>query len=109
MNQPQYNLFHLKIEEEIIPISKKHRIGQVVFSPLAEGVLTEKYKSGAQPPAGSRATTTNQSIYRHLTEENLLKVEQLTKIASELGISTAQLAIAWILICSGLLAPTRAL
>ncbi|WP_338452965.1 aldo/keto reductase family protein [Niallia oryzisoli] len=97
VNQPQYNMFHRKIENEIIPVSLKHGIGQVVWSPLAQGVLTGKYKKGAQPPEGSRATTNNKSIDRHLIEENLVKVEQLTKLANELGITTAQLAIAWIL------------
>lgn len=97
VNQPEYNLFHRKIEEEIIPVSQKHGIGQVVWSPLAQGVLTGKYKKGAKAPAGSRAAANNPNIHRHLTESKLEKVEQLTKIANELGISTAQLAIAWIL------------
>ena len=98
VNQPQYNLFHRKIEDEIIPVSLKHGIGQVVWSPLAQGVLTGKYKKGAQPPKGSRATTnSNPFIHQHLTDEKLVKVEQLTKLAAELGITTAQLALAWIL------------
>lgn len=97
VNQPQYNLFHRQIEEVIIPVSEKHGIGQVVWSPLAQGVLTGKYKRGAQAPAGSRAATNNPSINRHLTESNLKKVEQLTELANELGISTAQLALAWVL------------
>lgn len=97
VNQPQYSMLYRKIENEVIPVSKKHGVGQVVWSPLAQGVLTGKYKKGAQPPIGSRATTDHQSINSLLTEKNLEKVEQLTKIANELGISTAQLAIAWIL------------
>lgn len=97
VNQPQYSLLYRKIEDEIIPISEKHGIGQVVWSPLAQGVLTGKYKNGAIPPAGSRATTKNASINNFLNHENLQKVEQLTKIANELDITTAQLAIAWIL------------
>jgi voltage-dependent potassium channel beta subunit len=97
VNQPQYNLFHRKIEDEIIPVSLKHGIGQVVWSPLAQGVLTGKYKKGAQPPKGSRATTNTPFIHNHLTEQKLVKVEQLSKIADELGITTAQLSIAWIL------------
>lgn len=97
VNQPQYNMLHRKIEEEIIPVSKKHGIGQVVWSPLAQGILTGKYKQGAQLPVGSRATTNNSSINNLLTNENLEKVDQLSKVAKELGISTAQLAIAWIL------------
>ena len=97
VNQPQYSMLHRVIEKEIIPISQKYGIGQVVWSPLAQGVLTGKYKRGAQPPEGSRATTENNSLSRFLTEENLDKVEKLTNLALELDISTAQLAIAWIL------------
>lgn len=97
VNQPQYNLLYRKIEKEIIPVSQKHGIGQAVWSPLAQGVLTGKYKRGANPPAGSRATTDISSIHEFLTDENLKKVEQLTKIANELDISTTQLAIAWVL------------
>ena len=66
----------------------------MVWSPLAQGVLTGKYKKGAQPPKGSRATTnSNPFIHQHLTDEKLVKVEQLTKLAAELGITTAQLAL----------------
>jgi voltage-dependent potassium channel beta subunit len=97
VNQPQYSMLYRKIENEVIPVSKKHGVGQVVWSPLAQGVLTGKYKKGAKPPKDSRATTDNKSIGNLLKEENLEKVEQLTRVANELGISTAQLAIAWIL------------
>lgn len=97
VNQPQYSMLYRNIEEEIIPVSKKHGIGQVVWSPLGQGVLTGKYKKGAEPPEGSRAESGQQFINRLLTDENLDKVEQLTKVAKELEISTAQLAIAWIL------------
>ncbi|BDH60939.1 voltage-gated potassium channel [Ureibacillus massiliensis 4400831 = CIP 108448 = CCUG 49529] len=97
VNQPQYNMFHRVIENEIIPVSKKHGIGQVVWSPLAQGVLAGKYKKGESLPEGSRATTNNTSINKFLTDEHLTKVEQLTNVANELGISISQLAIAWIL------------
>jgi voltage-dependent potassium channel beta subunit len=97
VNQPQYSMLYRKIEDEIIPVSKKHGIGQVVWSPLGQGVLTGKYKKGAKPPEGSRAESDQQFIINLLTDENLDKVEQLTKIANELGITSAQLAIAWIL------------
>src|SRR4051812_34859926 len=97
VNQPQYSMLYRKIEKEVIPVSQKHGVGQVVWSPLAQGVLTGKYKKGALPPVDSRATTDNKSMNRLLTDENLEKVEQLTKVANELSISTAQLAIAWIL------------
>lgn len=97
VNQPQYSLLHRNIEDEVIPVSQKHGVGQVVWSPLAQGVLTGKYKKGAKPPEGSRGATGNSTMVNLYTEENLEKVEQLTKVANELGISTAQLAIAWIL------------
>ena len=97
VNQPQYSMLYRKIEDEVIPVSKKHGVGQVVWSPLAQGVLTGKYKKGAKPPVGSRATTDNKSLDNFLTDANFDKVEQLSKVANELGISTAQLAIAWIL------------
>lgn len=97
VNQPQYSMLYRKIENEVIPVSKKHGVGQVVWSPLAQGVLTGKYKKGAKLPEGSRATTENQTIDGFLTDTNLEKVEQLTKVANELNLSTAQLAIAWIL------------
>lgn len=97
VNQPQYSLLHRNIEDEVIPVSQKHGVGQVVWSPLAQGILTGKYKKGAKPPEGSRGATGNSTMVNLYTEENLEKVEQLTKVANELGISTAQLAIAWIL------------
>lgn len=97
VNQPQYSMLHRKIEDEVIPVSQKHGVGQVVWSPLAQGILTGKYKKGAKPPEGSRRAIGNKAMDTLYTEENLEKVEQLTKVANELGISTAQLAIAWIL------------
>jgi len=97
VNQPQYSLLYRNIEKEIIPVSKKHGIGQVVWSPLAQGILTGKYKKGVQPPAGSRATTDNPFFQSILTDENIEKAERLALVASEIGVSSAQLAIAWIL------------
>ncbi|HWL26603.1 MAG TPA: aldo/keto reductase family protein [Ureibacillus sp.] len=97
VSQPQYNMFHRVIEKEVIPVSEKHGIGQVVWSPLAQGVLTGKYKKGESVPEGSRATTSNNTIQRFLTDEYLGKVEQLTNVANELDITLSQLAIAWIL------------
>lgn len=85
------------IESEIIPVSEKHGIGQVVWSPLGQGVLTGKYKKGAEPPEGSRAAENSKMVSRLLTDTNLEKVAQLTQVAQELGISMAQLALAWVL------------
>jgi voltage-dependent potassium channel beta subunit len=97
VNQPQYSMLNRYIEESVLPVSEKHGIGQVVFSPLAQGVLSGKYTKGAEPPAGSRAAAGIKSIEGHLRDENLDKVEQLKPIAAELGLSMPQLALAWIL------------
>lgn len=96
VNQPYYNMLGRSIEREIIPVCREKGIGQVVFSPLAEGVLTGKYRKGQGYPAGSRGT----SIGWHdtkLKDTHLEKAELLLPIADELGIPLAQLALAWIL------------
>jgi len=99
VNQPQYNMFNRYIEKEVIPVSRKNGIGQIVFSPLAQGVLTGKYKRGHSIPKDSRAAhpKTSGAIKNLMTEENLLKVEKLETVAQELGITLSQLALAWIL------------
>ncbi|WP_442599694.1 aldo/keto reductase family protein [Neobacillus sp. D3-1R] len=98
VNQPQYSMLERYIEKEIIPVSEKHGIGQVVFSPLAQGVLTGKYKKGQPVPEGSRASQENLSgLFGHLNDANLDKAEKLKVVAEELGLSLAQLALAWIL------------
>ncbi|MEH7493142.1 aldo/keto reductase family protein [Neobacillus niacini] len=97
VNQPNYSMLQRYIEKEIIPVSEKHGIGQVVFSPLAQGVLTGKYKNGVNIPEGSRAAQANTNMSHILTEQNLDKVEQLRAVAYEEDLTLAQLAIAWIL------------
>jgi voltage-dependent potassium channel beta subunit len=98
VNQPVYNMLNRYIEPEIIPTSEKHGIGQVVFSPLAQGVLTGKYKLD-QSPENSRATneSINMWIKNMLNEEVLTKVEKLETIANELDITLPSLALAWVL------------
>jgi voltage-dependent potassium channel beta subunit len=98
-NQPLYNMFAREIEKEIIPLCERNGIGQVVYSPLAQGVLAGKYKSVNDAPAGSRATDKHgtETVKSWLKEENLRKVERLRPIAEELGLSLAQLAVAWTL------------
>ncbi|QKS43337.1 aldo/keto reductase family protein (plasmid) [Paenibacillus cellulosilyticus] len=96
VNQPIYNLFERYIEKEIIPLGLKKGFGQVVFSPLAQGLLTGKYSSNAQVPADSRAAK-HDNFKNKLTEEKLAKVEQLQTIARELDITVGQLSLAWIL------------
>lgn len=98
-NQPNYSMLHRVIEKEIVPVSEREGVGQVVFSPLAQGILTGKYKPGAPVPEGSRAADpkSNMFIHRFLNEDNLHKVEKLQAIAAEHGLSMSQLALAWIL------------
>jgi aryl-alcohol dehydrogenase-like predicted oxidoreductase len=98
-NQPQYNMLWRVIEAEVVPLSEKEGIGQLVFSPIAQGVLTGKYTPGAAPPADSRATDPSGSnfIKRWLEDETLEAVQQLEPLAAEAGLSLAQLAVAWVL------------
>jgi aryl-alcohol dehydrogenase-like predicted oxidoreductase len=99
-NQPQYSMLWRVIEAEVVPASEELGIGQVVFSPIAQGVLTGKYLPGQQPPEGSRATDENGGanfVRRFLTDDVLTRVQQLKPIADEAGLSLAQLAVAWVL------------
>ncbi|RCW77324.1 aldo/keto reductase family protein [Saliterribacillus persicus] len=98
VNQPQYNMLNRSIEKEIIPVSEKYGIGQVVFSPLAQGVLTGKY-SGKDVPKDSRAAnkSINNFIANVLTDDNLVKVDKLKDVAEELNTSLPTLALAWVL------------
>lgn len=99
VNQPVYNMLNRYIEKEIIPLGEQKGFSQVVFSPLAQGVLTGKYTRGTAIPVGSRAADpkANQFIGRFLEDDVLAKVEELKGIASELGMPLSNLAIAWIL------------
>jgi aryl-alcohol dehydrogenase-like predicted oxidoreductase len=98
-NQPQYSMLWRVIEPEVIPTSEKEGLSQIVWSPLAQGVLTGKYQPGQQPPADSRAghVEAGQSMQRFLTDEILTRVQRLRPIADDLGLSMAQLALAWVL------------
>lgn len=97
-NQPQYSMLYRRIEEDVIPVSRGLGIGQIVWSPIAQGVLTGKYRPGDQPPQGSRATTDDAGFMAALMQDEVLKaVQRLRPIAEQLGISMAQLAIAWVL------------
>ncbi len=96
--QPQYNMVDRYIEDEIIQICAENGIGIVPFSPLAQGLLTGKYRKGQPLPAGSRAThQADKQINRRLTDKNLETVEKLSDVADQLGIPLAVLALAWIL------------
>src|SRR5690349_20290446 len=99
-NQPQYSMLYRVIEAEVIPTCEELGIGQVVFSPIAQGVLTGKYTPGQPPPAGSRATDEKSGasfIKRLLADDVLQTVQRLRPIAEQAGMTMAQLAIAWVL------------
>ncbi|MBB2901571.1 aryl-alcohol dehydrogenase-like predicted oxidoreductase [Kineococcus radiotolerans] len=99
-NQPQYSALYRVIEPEVVPASRELGISQVVFSPIAQGVLTGKYTPGGAPPEGSRATDEKggkQMISRWMRDDVLSRVQQLKSVASELQLSMAQLAVAWVL------------
>ncbi|MGU3292568.1 aldo/keto reductase family protein [Williamsia sp. M5A3_1d] len=99
-NQPQYSALWRVIEEKVVPTSQELGISQIVWSPIAQGVLTGKYKPGQAPPAGSRATDDkggDQMIKRYLDDSVLTDVAKLEPIAADLGITMAQLAVAWVL------------
>ena len=96
--QPQYNMMDRYIEHEIMDVCEKYGIGITPFSPLAQGLLTGKYKKGEPYPEGSRAThQADKQINNLLTDENLDKVEKLIKIAEDLRTNVSVLALAWIL------------
>ncbi|MCP2165283.1 aldo/keto reductase family protein [Goodfellowiella coeruleoviolacea] len=98
-NQPQYSMLWRVIESQVVPTSEREGISQIVWSPIAQGVLTGKYLPGAQPPAGSRATDESggKMIARWLRDDVLEKVQRLKPLAEQAGLSLAQLAVAWVL------------
>jgi aryl-alcohol dehydrogenase-like predicted oxidoreductase len=98
-NQPQYNLLWRVIEAEVVPLCEQEGIGQVVWSPLAQGVLTGKYKPGEDPPAQSRATSEEgpENIGWLLRDEVLDPVQQFATLAREAGFTPAAVALAWVL------------
>ncbi|MEE4542815.1 aldo/keto reductase family protein [Streptomyces sp. V4-01] len=99
-NQPQYSALWRVIEGEVVPACEELGLGQVVFSPVAQGVLTGKYLPGEQPPAGSRATDDKGGagmISRWMSDEVLERVQLLQPVAADAGLSMAQLAVAWVL------------
>jgi aryl-alcohol dehydrogenase-like predicted oxidoreductase len=99
-NQPQYNMLWRVIESEVVPTCEELGLGQVVFSPIAQGVLTGKYKPGQAPPEGSRATDVQggaDMIKRWLDDDLLRRVQDLEPLAREAGLTQAQLAVAWTL------------
>ncbi len=99
-NQPQYSALWRVIEEEVVPASEEVGVSQIVWSPVAQGVLTGKYLPGQPVPEGSRATDTKggqNMISRLMNDDVLTRVQNLRPIADELGLTMAQLAVAWVL------------
>jgi aryl-alcohol dehydrogenase-like predicted oxidoreductase len=99
-SQPQYSMLWRVIEAEVIPTCAELGIGQIVWSPIAQGVLTGKYLPGQPPPTGSRATDEAggaEFIEEWLTDEVLTRVQKLRPLADQAGLSMAQLAVAWVL------------
>ncbi len=99
-SQPQYSALWRVIEAEVVPLSRREGIGQIVWSPMAQGILTGKYLPGKKPPAGSRATDKKSGagfISRWMREDVLEAVQNLKPIATDAGLTVGQLAIAWVL------------
>ncbi len=99
-NQPQYSMLWRVIEDEVVPTSRALGLGQIVWSPIAQGVLTGKYQPGEDAPEGSRATDTKggaDMISRWMSDDVLTRVQELRPIADDLGLSMAALAVAWVL------------
>lgn len=98
-SQPQYSIIARRHEPEVFPLCARNGIGQIVWSPLAQGILTGKYKRGTPPPTGTRATSPEMGGFMShwLTEENLIKVDRLRPVAERAGMSLAHLALAWVL------------
>lgn len=98
-NQPQYSMLWRVIEAEVVPECEAAGMGQVVWSPMAQGVLTGKYLPGAPVPEGSRASDTLGSSFvsRWLADDVLTAVQNLKPLAAEAGLTMAQMAVAWVL------------
>lgn len=98
-NQPQYSMLYRVIEADVIPTSEELGLSQIVWSPMAQGVLTGKYRPGEQPPAGSRASGGEgaRMIERWMRDDVLNGVQRLIPIAADMNLTLSQLAIAWVL------------
>jgi aryl-alcohol dehydrogenase-like predicted oxidoreductase len=98
-NQPQYSMLWRVIEAEVIPTSMELGLGQIVWSPMAQGILTGKYLPGQPAPAGSRGAdpATASIVEKFMSEETLTAVQNLRPLAEQLGVNMAQFALAWVL------------
>lgn len=113
-NQPQYSMLWRVIEDKVVPTCQQVGVGQIVWSPLAQGVLTGKYLPGQPPPEGSRATDelSGKNFIAHwLNDATLTRVQELKPIAEQAGLTMAQLSLAWVLqntnVASAIVGATR--
>jgi aryl-alcohol dehydrogenase-like predicted oxidoreductase len=112
-SQPQYSMIWRGPERDVIPLCARNGISQIVWSPLYQGILTGKYKPGEPPPAGSRATSERMNRFMQPVRDRVLleRVQQLVALAESLGITTAQLALSWVLrepnVASAIVGATR--
>jgi aryl-alcohol dehydrogenase-like predicted oxidoreductase len=112
-SQPQYSMIWRGPERDVIPYSREHGISQIVWSPLAQGILTGKYLPGEAPPGDSRAAHERMNYFMERRDDQVLleRVQQLRPVADELGLSMAQLALAWVLreenVASAIIGATR--
>ena len=113
-NQPQYSMLWRVIEDKVVPTCQQVGVGQIVWSPLAQGVLTGKYLPGQPPPEGSRATDelSGKNFIAHwLNDATLTRVQELKPIAEQAGLTMAQLGVAWVLqntnVASAIVGATR--
>ncbi len=98
-NQPQYSMLARDIEKEILPMCVREGMGTIVWSPLAQGALTGKYKPGQPPPTGSRGADEKAGAFMKdfLADDILSRVQQVASLASDAGVSLAQFSLAWCL------------
>lgn len=112
-SQPQYSLLHREPEQAVIPLCKRRGVSQIVWSPLAQGILTGKYRPGAPPPEDSRASSRamGQFIQRWIQPEVLTAVQEVKSLAAEAGCTLAQFSLAWVLreenVASAIVGATR--
>jgi len=96
-SQPEYSLLHREPEEDVFPVSRPNGISQIVYSPLAQGVLTGKYRPGEPPAEGTRAAARPDDMWGYTEEAVLARVQRLRPVADGVGLTLSQLALAWVL------------
>lgn len=104
VNQPSFNILNRNIEKEVLPTSLEYGVGQIVYSPLGQGMLTGKYRKNMKVPKGSRADGVHGEFLKneYFSDNNFEKIEKLIQLSEESGIQLHQLALAWILSVKGI-------